>query len=167
MNLVAPQIEEPVPQPLLFGNLLRAGHLKRQRLGGRQHLEPIGHHLDAPGRQRRIDVLVGAGDDLARHADHALQLHGLGGLERVGVGREHDLRHAVVIAQVDEQQMAVVALAVHPAGDADVLPHVLGPQLVVRVRAVLVAFCHVILKARGAPPPLAEDPRSRYALGSG
>ena len=185
MDLVAPEIEEAVPQPLLFGNLLRARHLKRQHFGGRQHLEPIGHHLDAAGRQRRVDVLVGARDDLARHADHAFQLHGLGGFERVGVGREHDLRHAVVIAQVDEQQIAVVALAMHPAGDADVLPHMLGAELVVLVRAVLVAFCHVILKlaghsrslrlrslALGAPPPQSLASRDacarrRYALASG
>ena len=152
VDLLAPEIQEAVAQPLLFGNLLRAGHLKRQHFGGRQHLEPIGHHLDAPGRQRRVDVLVGARDHLARHADDALELDGFGGLERVRVGREHDLRDAVVIAQVDEQQIAVVALAMHPAGDTDVLPDMLGTQLVVLVRAVLVAFCHVILKARGASP---------------
>ena len=67
-------------------------------------------------------------------------LDGFGGLERVGVGREHDLRDAVVIAQVDEQQIAVIALAMHPAGDTDVLAHMLGTELVVLVRAVLVAF---------------------------
>ena len=66
VNLLAPEIEKAVPQPLLFGNLLRAGHLKRQRLGRRQHLESIGDHLDAAGRQRRVDVLRGPRDHPAR-----------------------------------------------------------------------------------------------------
>ena len=67
VDLVAAQIEEAVAEPLIFGNVLRARHLKRQRLGRRQHLEPIGDDLDAPGRQRRIDVLVGSRDHLPRH----------------------------------------------------------------------------------------------------
>ena len=37
-------------------------------------------------------------------------------------GVKTHLRHAVVIAKVDEQQVAVVALAMHPAGQADVWP---------------------------------------------
>jgi hypothetical protein len=34
MDFVAPEIEKPEPQPLLFGNVLRARHLKRQDVGG-------------------------------------------------------------------------------------------------------------------------------------
>ena len=95
---------------------------------------------------------------------------GFGGLERVRVGREHALRHAVVIAQIDEQQIAVVALAMHPAGNPDLLSDVLGAELVVLVRAVLVACRSRILKrlTSGAHPPLAEDRplvlRARVAL---
>ena len=85
-------------------------------------------------------------------------LHGFGGLERVGVGREHDLRHAVVIAQVDEQQLAVIALAVDPAGQPDVLPDMLGPQLVVLVRAVSVLSVILSSEAqRSAVPALSSD----------
>ena len=61
-------------------------------------------------------------------ADDALQAHRLGGGERRRVGREHALRDAVVIAQVDEEQLAVVALAMHPAGKPDGLPDVLRAQ---------------------------------------
>ena len=42
---------------------------------------------------------------------------------------DHDLGHAVVIAQVDEQQIAVVALALDPAGQAGLLADMLRPQL--------------------------------------
>ena len=75
-----------------------------------------------------------------------------------------------MIAQVDEQQIAMVALTMHPAGDTGVPAHMLWTELVVSVRAVLIAFCHVILRslARGPTPALALRPdRSRYALGSG
>ena len=60
VNLLAAQIEEAVAQPLLLGNLLRARHLERQRLGRREHVERVDVDLDRAGRQRRIDVLVGA-----------------------------------------------------------------------------------------------------------
>ena len=125
VNFFAAEIEKAIAQALLFGDLLRARHLKRQRFGRRQHLEAVGHDLDAAGRQRRVDVFVGAGEHLARHTDHAFQPDGFGGLERLGIRREHDLRDAVVIAQIDEQQMAVVALPVNPAGQANVLSDVL------------------------------------------
>ncbi len=46
------------------------------------------------------------GDHLAAHRDHALRAHRLGGLERPGWNVDHHLGHAVVIAQVDEQQIA-------------------------------------------------------------
>ena len=40
-------------------------------------------------------------------------------LEERARGIDHALGDAVVVAQVDEQQVAVVALAVDPAGEAD------------------------------------------------
>ena len=39
--------------------------------------------------------------------------------ERLAVGAADDLGQAIMIAQVDEQHPAMVALAVHPAGQAD------------------------------------------------
>jgi hypothetical protein len=58
----------------------------------------------------------------------------------------------------------------HPTRNADLESDVLGTKFVVLVRAVLVAFCHVILEslARGPTLALALRPdRSLYALGSG
>ena len=46
VDLLAAKIEEPVPQPLLFGNLLRACHLERQRLGRREDFERVDVDLD-------------------------------------------------------------------------------------------------------------------------
>ena len=86
-----------------------------------------------------------------------------------------------MIAQVDEQQVAMVALAMHPAGDTDGLPHMVGTQFVVLVGAVLVALAlgHGILNRGDLSAflkPLALGPHpprelrtlgSRYALASG
>jgi hypothetical protein len=41
-----------------------------------------------------------------------------------------------VIAQVDEQQVAVVALALDPAGKAGLLADILGPQLAARMGSI-------------------------------
>ena len=57
-------------------------------------------------------------------------------LNALEFGREHALRDAVVIAQVDEQQMAVIALAMDPAGQRTACPTCSGPKRVARVRAV-------------------------------
>ena len=92
-------------------------------------------------------------------ADPDLEPHALGTLEGLGVGREDALGDTVMVPQVDEQQLPVVALPVNPAGETHLLPDMFRTQPVILVRSISVAFCHVILTARGAPPPLAEDPR--------
>ena len=84
--------------------------------------------------------------------DDAFEPHGLGSLERLGVGREDALRHAVVIAQVDEQQIAVVALAMDPAGHAG--PAARRARDAARRSCgcdICCCFCHVILSARRRP----------------
>ncbi len=125
MDLLAAQVEEAIAQPLIFRNLLVAGHLKRQRLGRRENLDRLDVDFDPAGRQRRIDVLFRAPSHLAGDADDAFRTHRLGAGKRRRALCEHALRDAVVIAQVDEQQLSVVALAMHPAGQLDRLADVL------------------------------------------
>jgi hypothetical protein len=48
---------------------------------------------------------------------------------KAGFGIDHALRQAVMIAQIDEEQIAMVAAAVNPAGDSDGLPTCSGAQL--------------------------------------
>ena len=57
---------------------------------------------------------------LAVDPDHALGPQSLDGLEAGRLGVEDQLGQAVVVAQVDEQQTAVVALAVDPAREAHI-----------------------------------------------
>jgi len=81
-------------------------------------------------------AVVSAGDHLAADRDHALGPHRLGGLEHRAGDVDHHLGHAIVIAQVDEQQVAVVALALDPAGQTGLLAHVTGSQLATRMGSV-------------------------------
>jgi hypothetical protein len=59
-----------------------------------------------------------AGHDLAVDADHALGAQALDDVEAGGLGVQDQLGQAVVVAQVDEDQAAVVALAMDPARQA-------------------------------------------------
>ena len=50
------------------------------------------------------------------------------------IGRiEHDLRHAVPVAQVDEQPAAMIAVAVDPAAKRDFLANMFAAQFAARM----------------------------------
>ncbi len=67
-----------------------------------------------------VHYAVGAGDDFAIDLDHIFRTYFFGHAKSFGaVGVEHQLRQACIVAQVDEQQAAVVAFAVDPAREAD------------------------------------------------
>ncbi len=128
VELVAPEVEEAVLEPRLLRVLGVAEHRQRQLAGGRQHLDIGGEDLDRAGRQVRVDRILGPRLDRTVDPDHPFGAHRLGGLEgrRVRVG-DH-LGQAVVVAQVDEQEAAVVAHPVDPAGEADGLADVSGAE---------------------------------------
>ncbi len=111
--------------------------LEREHGRGREHLQPLDVHLDAPRVQARVDGLGGAG------ADDPLGLHdelrpqrmrdGVGG--RLLVGVEDELHEAGLVAQVDEDEAAVVAAAGHPARQRDARALVAGAQVAAQVGA--------------------------------
>lgn len=88
------------------------------------------------GGQFRVDRLRRTGNHATRNSDHALQFEMLRVVEEGCVGLHHNLRHPVVIAQIDEQQAAVVAFTEHPTREADLGRSVLLPQFVTRVRPI-------------------------------
>ena len=77
--------------------------------------------LDLAGGEVRVDVLGRALDDLALGGDDVLGAQVLGDGERVagGLRVDDELHEPRAVAQVDEDQPAVVAAAMDPAGDAD------------------------------------------------
>src|SRR5205085_6824494 len=92
---------------------------ERRRLGDGEPLRVADLELDVAGGEDGVLVALLALDDLASDADDVLGAQTLGDVEaRARV--EDELDEAAAVAQVDEDQPAVVAAAVHPAGDADV-----------------------------------------------
>jgi hypothetical protein len=92
-----------------------------RRSGDIEDPELRGDDLHRTGGKLRVDRLFGAVTDAAGHRDHELraQLRGPGMGLRGGVGPEHHLEQAAAVAQVDEDDPAVVAPSVHPARDHD------------------------------------------------
>ena len=105
--------------------------LERRRLRRVQDLEVVGEHLDLAGHEVRIGAALGAQAHEPRHADHELVAQRFGGGERRGaVGIEDDLHEAFAVAQVDEDDAAVVAAAMDPAHQRDRLAEVAGGRCV-------------------------------------
>src|SRR5690606_22940077 len=81
-------------------------------------------------------VLRAAGDDLAIGADHGLLGELVQRLVRLRARSRHELRDAVVIAQIDEEDAAQVAPIVQPATQPDVGADVRGAELAAGVGPV-------------------------------
>ena len=136
MQRLPPQVEEAVSQPRLLGEFGVAVHLQRQRLGPRLHGQLPHGHLDLAGGQLRVDRRRLARDDGAGHGDDALHPQRLGRRERGTAGVEDTLGQAVMVAQIDEEQAAVVALAVNPTRQPHGAADVARTQLAARMGAV-------------------------------
>ena len=76
--------------------------------------------LDGAGRQVRVDGVGRAGDDLALGLEDELVADLLRELRRLGrmLRVDHELRDPGAVAEVDEDEPAVVAAARRPAGRA-------------------------------------------------
>ena len=133
---LAAQIEEAVFQPDLLRIFLIAEHRHRQFAGRAEHLDLGNEDLDHAGRQFRV---LGSGRALAHLAvdpHHPFRAQLLGILEGRAVGIGHDLREAVMVAQVDEQHAAMVADAMAPAREPDGLADVLFAERAAGMGAV-------------------------------
>jgi hypothetical protein len=101
------------------------------RLGAGQDRHLLAVHLDRAGRQVRVDRALGAGAHRAGDFQHVFAAH-LGG-DGVRAGRrrgvEDDLREAVAVAQIDENQATVIAAARDPAFQGYSPPGIVGAQL--------------------------------------
>ncbi len=114
----APQVEVAVAQAQgLIGGLV-VGHLEGEHPRRVQDRGALGMDFDLAGREVGVGHALGPALDYARCLEHVLGLEGLGNrmsLRRVA-GVEHDLREAVAVAQVHEDEAAMVAPTVDPAG---------------------------------------------------
>ena len=100
-----------------------------------------GLNLDFAGRHLGIDGVLVAQAHLAHRGDNILRPHLLA--LRVALGRqflvEHDLGDAGAVAQVEEDQVAVVAAPVDPAHHHHLLAGVGGAQIAAEMRPFEIA----------------------------
>ena len=139
---LAPQVQEAIGEAQILRVLRLAEHGHRQLLGRRQHLDLGDDDFDLARRKLGVHGGLPVDNrpvaDRTIDADHPLGAHRLGNLEGGAVGVGNHLGQAVVVAQVDEQQAAVVAHAMHPARQARVGAHVGAAQRPAGVRSVAV-----------------------------
>ena len=114
VHLLAPQIEKAVGEAHLLGVFGIAVDRERQRQGLRLDFDRGDHELDLAGIEPGVDGVGRTGGDPPGHRRHTFQAQRVGGWEQRRGGVDHALGDAVVIAQIDKQQMAVIALAVDP-----------------------------------------------------
>jgi hypothetical protein len=136
-----PQIDVPVLEPLLLGDLRRFVLVGQDRrvLGVAEDFQLLGHDLDVARGQLRVDPAHPLadrprdGNDVLPPQRPRLGDHGFVDVLQV----EHDLRHPVTVPQVDEDQaLALVAVGVDPTGQGDGLADVVRPQFAAPVCAL-------------------------------
>ncbi len=115
---LAPQVEVAELEADLLAHVLV--ELERQRLGAVEHGQFAGQELDLARGEVSVGGALRPRPHHARDRQYVLAAHALGLGEHAGSVRiEHDLQQAVAIAQVHEDDAAVVAATVDPAGDRD------------------------------------------------
>ena len=137
VQLFAAEVEEPVLEAHLLALLgLVVRDVERRDAGGALHDELVRLNLDLAGGEVGVDRLGVAELHLARHGDDAFEVRLLDEAKEAAARVHDDLGDAVVVAQVYEQDAAVVAEAEHPAGEPDRLAGVLLAELVAGMRSV-------------------------------
>ena len=130
LHLRPPQVEPAVADPQRLVDVLLV-ELERQRLGARDDPELVHLQLDLAGRQVRVDGVGRPRRDLALGAEHELVPDLVRDLRRLGsaLGVDHELRKPALVAEVDEDEPAVVAPLGRPAREREALTDLLLSQL--------------------------------------
>ena len=136
VQTLAAKVEVAVFEPDILGIFGIAGDRHRQFRGGRLDVDGACDDLDLAGRQLRVHHVGRPGNDLAGHRHHRFDAQRFEGAKHRAVGVGDDLGNPVMVAQIDEQQPAMVALAVDPARQPHRVPDVGGAQLGAAMSAV-------------------------------
>ena len=128
LHPVAAHVEVAVPEPQHLVDVL--ADLERQRLGARDDRQHVDLDLDFAGRKVRVDGSGCAQHDLAFRLQDELAPDLVRERGRVGgaLGVDHELHLPGEVPEVDEDEPAVVATRVGPAGDLDALACVGGTE---------------------------------------
>ena len=139
LHRLAPDVEVAVLEAEgLVDRRVGVVEVERRRLRLVEDPHGAGLELDVAGRELRVlrAGLAPLDDALERHDELGSQAAGLG-VRLGGVARvDHHLRDPVPVAQVDEDQLPVVAPPVDPAGELRRRARVVRPQVPAGVGAV-------------------------------
>ena len=119
VDLLAAKVEVAVAEADFLGIILLAGDRHRKLGGARLDRDRADDHLDVAGRELGVHRTALAVDDFAVDRHHQLDTQRIEQLQRIRPGAGDQLGQAVMIAQIDEQHPAMVALAVDPARQLD------------------------------------------------
>ncbi len=157
VRLRAAQVNIAEAQARLFRGVDFVFDRERRRLGIVENMQLCRHQFNFAAGQFRIGLL--ALEDLAFHGDHKFAARLLGFGVRCGLRLlvEDHLNDAGAVAHIEEEQIAEVAAARHPAHDNGVAPFVFGAQFAAVVCALQVpqkvqhvsSPCSSGLQARG------------------
>jgi hypothetical protein len=126
LQLWASQVEVAMLEPLVLVRVDRVFDREGRCLALVEDRGFLDDDLDVTGREARVLHLAAAAD-LASDADDPLAAGLVAEIERglIDGGVEHQLHEAAAIAQVDEDTAAVIAPALNPAEEHDVLVELL------------------------------------------
>ena len=125
-HALAAQVQVAVLHPHVFVGQLTV-ELEGQHVGLVEHFELGGHDFDLAGAELGVFCACEACSHLAGDLQHVFitQVMALGGELSVLFRAENDLGQAFAVAQVDEDDAAMVAGRIHPATECDGLADVL------------------------------------------
>ena len=135
LHALTAQVEVAIAEAQGLVHLVLPVDVEGRRFGRVEYLHRFGHHLDLARGYVGIDQALGAAAHHPLDAQHVFPAD-FGGC---GVGLRRDLRvanhlgYAPAVPEINEDEAAVVAAAVHPAGQGHFLTLVLGPQLATSV----------------------------------
>ena len=109
------------------------GNVEGRHLRGRFHHELVRLDFDFASGKLGVDRVGCPQFHLAGHGYDGLEVRLFDEAEEAARGMDDDLREAVVVAEVHEEDSAVVAEAEHPARKPDSLARVRGAELIASV----------------------------------
>ena len=137
MQLLAAEVKIAVLEAhilALIGLFVR--HVDGRNARGGLHHQLVRFNLDLACRKLGIDGIGRTELHLARHGDHGFEMCLLDKTEETAARVHHDLREAVVVAEINEKDAAVIAEAEHPPRKTDRLARVRGAEFVARMGTV-------------------------------
>lgn len=139
MHLAAAKIEVAIGEAFFLGDGLVLIRGERRRGGGAEDFQVLDADFDFAGGDFLVDEIGAAGGDLAGDADDPFGAELAGFFVKgfaAGVGVEDELGEAVAVAEVDEDETAVVAIGMDPAGELDGFADVGAAELAAGVGAI-------------------------------